>query len=622
MDLSATSNRLASARNLNFGKLRDLSATSNQLASARNLNIPKLKQGKLAVMTSGGDAQGMNGAVRSVTRNSILFGRQVVAIYEGFHGLVNNNFKELEWDSVSGFLEMGGTAIGTTRCLEYKNDIEIRKKAAYNLIINEVTDWIVIGGDGSLTGANTLREEWETHVDSLLEEQLITEEQAELHAHIRVIGIVGSIDNDIPVTDMTIGADSALNRIIESIDCIVTTASSHQRTFIVEVMGRHCGYLALLSALATGADWVFIPECPVMDWEDRLATSIEKRRSRGMRHSLIIVAEGASDSDGNPISVNDIKNTLDSELIYDTRISVLGHVQRGGFPSAHDRTISTLLGAHASKISMKPLKNESEGIMVRMQGNDVTTVALSDCIESVLEVNKAMEARDWEQVLRLRGKAFTHALSTLRKVSRLLPHSESGAAGETWGIIHVGAPAPGMNGVVRGIVRLGLDLGYNIIGFKQGFEGAINGKHVELHWTSVNNWTYMGGAILETSRMTPEQAGLQAVSDLLENIDKLIIIGGWEAYISALQIQNNRQKYPGLNKHVVVIPSTISNNCPGTEYSVGCDTALNVIVNSCDSIKQSGMSSGCRIFLIQIMGGRCGYLTLLGSIAGGMYRIY
>ncbi len=163
-----------------------------------------------------------------------------------------------------------------------------------------------------------------------------------------IVGLVGSIDNDMFGTDMTIGADTALHRIVEAVDAIGSTASSHQRSFVVEVMGRHAGYLALMSGLATGADWVFIPESPPEDgWEQRMCDIIHAGRERGRRHNIVIVAEGAIDRHGQPIASDDIKQVLTEKLGEDTRVTILGHVQRGGAPSAFDRNMSTMFGVAA-----------------------------------------------------------------------------------------------------------------------------------------------------------------------------------------------------------------------------------------------------------------------------------
>ncbi|NXO07947.1 PFKAM protein, partial [Oriolus oriolus] len=191
---------------------------------------------------------------------------------QGYQGLVDggDHIKEATWESVSMMLQLGGTVIGSARCQDFRTR-EGRLRAARNLAKRGITNLCVIGGDGSLTGADTFRAEWSGLVAELLKSGGITAEEAQRSSHLNIVGMVGSIDNDFCGTDMTIGTDSALHRIMEIVDAITTTAQSHQRTFVLEVMGRHCGYLALITALACGADWVFIPESPPEDnWEEHL----------------------------------------------------------------------------------------------------------------------------------------------------------------------------------------------------------------------------------------------------------------------------------------------------------------------------------------------------------------
>ncbi|NWI29477.1 PFKAP protein, partial [Probosciger aterrimus] len=197
---------------------------------------------------------------------------------QGYQGMVDggDNIVEVSWESVSSILQVGGTVIGSARCKSFRTR-EGRLQAAYNLVQRGITNLCVIGGDGSLTGANLFREEWSGLLEELAQKGKIDEEAVKKYAYLNIVGMVGSIDNDFCGTDMTIGTDSALHRIIEVVDAIMTTAQSHQRTFVLEVMGRHCGYLALVSALACGADWVFIPEYPPEEgWEDTMCVKLSE----------------------------------------------------------------------------------------------------------------------------------------------------------------------------------------------------------------------------------------------------------------------------------------------------------------------------------------------------------
>ncbi len=233
----------------------------------------------LAVLTSGGDAPGMNAAVRAVVRTALYHGLDAYAIYEGYQGMVEGGdyIRKMAWDSVGGMQHRGGTIIGSARCAAFRERAG-RLQAAYNLVTHGINALVVVGGDGSLTGANTFRQEWPSLLGDLVEQGKISGEMAQDHASLSIVGLVGSIDNDMFGTDMTIGADTALHRIAEAIDAISSTASSHQRAFVVEVMGRNSGYLALMmSAIATGADWVLILQSPpdVDDWEASMVEVLE-----------------------------------------------------------------------------------------------------------------------------------------------------------------------------------------------------------------------------------------------------------------------------------------------------------------------------------------------------------
>ena len=268
-------------------------------------------QGKgIAVFTSGGDSPGMNAAVRAVVRFGIHLGCNMYLIKEGYQGMVDggDSFQEADWETVSGIISIGGTVIGSARCQEFR-ERNGRLKAAQNLIKKQITNLVVIGGDGSLTGANTFRQDWPGLLDELVDTNRISEQDREAFSHLNIVGIVGSIDNDFCGSDMTIGTDTALHRIIETTDSIMTTAYSHQRTFIVEVMGRHCGYLALVGGIASEADYVFLPECPVeKNWPEHLCMTLTLGREHaGQRANIILVSEGALDREGNPITCEMVK---------------------------------------------------------------------------------------------------------------------------------------------------------------------------------------------------------------------------------------------------------------------------------------------------------------------------
>jgi 6-phosphofructokinase 1 len=222
-----------------------------------NPDTPKPKK-KIAIMTSGGDSPGMNGVVRACVRMAIHMGCEAYCVYEGYEGLVQggNFIRRMEWHDVRGWLSEGGTLIGTARCMAFY-ERPGRLTAARNMIVNGIDALIICGGDGSLTGADRFRAEWPSLLEELVSTGQLTEEQIAPYKSLNIVGLVGSIDNDLSGTDATIGCYSALARICEMVDYIEATASSHSRAFVIEVMGRHCGWLALMAGVATGADFIF-----------------------------------------------------------------------------------------------------------------------------------------------------------------------------------------------------------------------------------------------------------------------------------------------------------------------------------------------------------------------------
>lgn len=580
----------------------------------------------LGVLTSGGDAPGMNAAVRAVVRTALSHGLKVYAIYEGYQGMVDGDqcIRTMNWNSVGGILHQGGTVIGSARCQEFRTRAG-RLKAARNLAQHGIDGLVVIGGDGSLTGANLFRQEWPGLLAELVEKGEISQKLAKAHPQLAVVGLVGSIDNDMFGTDMTIGADTALHRITEAVDAISSTAASHQRTFVVEVMGRNCGYLALMGALASGADWVLIPESPpdVDNWEEKMCEVLKAGRQAGRRDSIVIVAEGARDRNGNFISSDYVKQVLEERLGEDARVTILGHVQRGGSPSAFDRYLSTLLG-YAAVEEILSATPESEPQLIGVRENHVTHSPLMACVEQTHQIADVIKARDYERAMEMRGGSFKEAFRTLRTLVRALPHPPKPDQKRLrLAVLHSGAPAPGMNTAARAAVMLGLDKGHVMLAIKNGFQGFIDGEIEEMGWMSVAGWTSRGGAELGTNRKIPEGSDFYAIARRVEEyeIDGLLVIGGWSAYESAYRLYNKREDFPAFDIPIICLPASINNNLPGSEFSIGADTALNSIVRAVDKIKQSAVASR-RCFVVEVMGRYCGYLAWVSGLATGAERVY
>ncbi|KAG5836483.1 hypothetical protein ANANG_G00255280 [Anguilla anguilla] len=567
-----------------------------------SVDATKLGVGRsIAVLTSGGDAQGMNAAVRATVRVGLYTGAKVYFIHEGYQGLVDggDNIRPATWESVSMMLQLGGTVIGSARCQDFRTK-EGRTKAAFNLVKLGITNLCVIGGDGSLTGANQFRTEWSELLAILVKAGKITVEEAKGSSHLNIVGMVGSIDNDFCGTDMTIGTDSALHRIMEVVDAITTTAQSHQRTFILEVMGRHCGYLALVTALSCGADWVFIPEMPPEEaWEEHLCRRLMETRGRGSRLNVIIVAEGAMDRNGKPITSDLVKDLVSKRLGYDTRATILGHVQRGGTPSAFDRILASRMGVEAV----------------------MALLPLMECVQVTKDVTKAMAEGRYEDAIKLRGKSFQNNWDTYKMLAHVhLPETKSNI---NIGILNIGAPCAGMNAAVRSAVRIGIIQGHQMFAVHDGFDGLAHGMIEPINWAGVGGWTGKGGSMLGTKRVLPGDM----VEDISLNIAKfnlhgLLIIGGFEAFAGGLEIVKAREKYEELCIPMVIIPATVSNNVPGSDFSIGADTALNTITTTCDRIKQSAAGTKRRVFIVETMGGYCGYLATMAGLSSGADAAY
>lgn len=286
---------------------------------------------KIADLTSGGDSPGMNAAIRAVVRKALYHNIEVYGVYQGYQGLINDDIRKLELGSVGDIIQRGGTFLYSARCPEFKEK-EVRQKGIENLRKRGIEGLVVIGGDGSYRGAQRISEECK---------------------EIQTIGIPGTIDNDINGTDFTIGFDTALNTIIESVDKIRDTASSHARTFIIEVMGRDCGDLALWSGLAVGAETIILPETET-DIKD-IAEKIQHGIDRGKKHSIIIVAEGCMTGDM-------CASELTKYINVDARVSVLGHIQRGGSPTGADRVLASRLGGYAVELLLNGETAKGVGI--------------------------------------------------------------------------------------------------------------------------------------------------------------------------------------------------------------------------------------------------------------------
>ena len=593
-----------------------------QAQSAEKSKVPSRR---IAVLTSGGDAPGMNCALRSIVRIALVKGCRPFAVMEGYQGLVEggDKIREMKWSDVQGIMMHGGTIIGTARCKEFRMR-EGRLKAALNLSLNGIDSLIVIGGDGSLTGADLLRSEWQSLLQELHQSNQLPEDKFQAASRLSIVGIVGSIDNDMASTDITIGAVSSLHRICEAVDSISYTASSHQRAFVIEVMGRNCGWLALMAAIACGADWLFIPERPPQEgWQDQLCQQLHRDREMGKRKSIIIVSEGAVDRELKRIEPEYVKNLICERTGIDTRVTTLGHVQRGGSPAFYDRILGTVQGLEAVEAVLRS-KPDSEAPLIGVSENKVTVQPLMNAVRLTKECGDAIKSKDFVKALSLRDPEFLSSLETFNSTANYgalekVPDDKRLRIA----ILHVGAPAGGMNAATKAAVRYAINRGHTPIAISNGFTGLISGDFKELKWTDVESWTIEGGSNLGTNRAQPvDDLALCAYQLQTQKIQAMIIVGGFEAYTAVSQLEEARSTFIPFCIPIILIPATISNNIPSTEYSLGSDTALNVIIEACDRIRQSAYSSRKRVFIVETQGGNCGFLASMAGIAAGATCAY
>jgi 6-phosphofructokinase 1 len=319
---------------------------------------------RIAVLTSGGDGPGLNPCIRAVTRMALHLGTEVHGVRRGYAGLIANDLVELDARAVGGIIGQGGTFLGTARCPEFKEESG-RREALRCLNQKGIEGLVVIGGNGSLTGALQLHK-----------------------MGYPVVGVPATIDNDVNGTDISIGVDTALNTILDAIDRIKDTASSHQRAFLIETMGRDSGYLALSSGLAGGAEMVLIPE--VETEMDKVADTIEDAYIRGKAHCIIIVAEGWKPGTR---ALADYLRERREELGFNIRLTVLGHVQRGGKPLAFDRLLATRLGAAASQ----NLLDGERGVMVGWVGSEAQLTPLDEAVAFQKKIN--VELRELSAIM-------------------------------------------------------------------------------------------------------------------------------------------------------------------------------------------------------------------------------
>ncbi|KAG0419484.1 ATP-dependent 6-phosphofructokinase, liver type [Dictyocoela roeselum] len=566
---------------------------------------PRKSIKKIAILTSGGDSPGMNSAIRAAVRTAMKWGSTVYGVYSGYEGLINDNLEEFLWNDVEGHNASGGTFLYSARSKSFFT-LEGRRKAVYNLAKRGIEGLIVLGGDGSLRGASILHKEFKAHLNELIK----CGELTCCPYNIRIVCIPASIDNDIPFADTIIGADTALHRVVECLDNLMTTMESHCRSFVVEVMGRKCGFIALMSSIATGADFLFIPESPVFEWKVALIRSVRRARESGKRGIFVILAEGAVDINGNPIHPTEVKQLIIEETQIETRILTLGHLQRGGTPSAHDRILATISGCKAVECLFT--SDDETPMLVCISNGVYRTFELEKIIQKNEEISRLQDARKYELIKENRGIFFNrcHQYS-----DSYCMRSSKVTIKKRIAIIHHGRIASGVNTAVDAFVHYGEIRDLDILVIYDGFKGLIKDQVTRPKFYDYKAEMKKSGSIIGS---TSDTFDLDSIVRKIKQhrIEALIILGDEKSLMKIPDIAS------ATNIDVILIPSSIANNIPGTDICIGSDTALNTITKSCDLLKSSSSSISRCIFVVEVQGGNCGYLALMSGIAAGAFESF
>lgn len=528
---------------------------------------------RIAVLTSGGDAPGMNAAVRAVVRTAKAYGMEVIGVKRGFSGLLDEDMVELLPGSVSDIIQRGGTFLYTARCPEMMTK-EGQDKAAANCKKHGIEAIVVIGGDGSFRGCQSLADRG-----------------------INVIGIPGTIDLDIACTEYTIGFDTAVNTAMEAIDNIRDTSTSQERCSIIEVMGRHAGYIALWCGIACGAEAVLTTELYNYE-EQKLIADIQNKRKSGRKHYIIVNAEGIGDSD-------DMAKRIEYATGMPTSATILGYLQRGGSPTCKDRVYASAMGAKA--------------VDIIAQGGRKRVVAFKNGafvdydMDEALSMKKTLDPFLVDMLSRLTRKGEGRML--LRE--GMIKSTGQSQGHKTIGIVTSGADAPGLNAAIRAVVRSAIGYNMKVIGFHRGFNGILEKDYIEMSNSTMSETVQKGGTLLLAANC-PEfktEAGIKkAVENLTEiGIDALVLIGGEGTMRGGLDLSAQ-----GIN--VIGIPATIDMDVAFTEYTIGFDTAVNTAMKAIDKVRDTSHSHE-RCSIIEVAGVKSGYNALWCGIANGAEEI-
>ncbi len=528
---------------------------------------------RIGVLTSGGDAPGMNAAIRAVVRTAIADGMEVIGIRRGFSGLIDEDFVKLDSRSVADTIQKGGTFLFTARCPEMITK-EGQDTAAENCRKHGIEALVVIGGDGSFRGCQSLADRG-----------------------INVVGVPGTIDLDIACTEYTIGFDTAVNTAMEAIDNIRDTSTSQERCSIIEVMGRHAGYIALWCGIANGAEAVLTTELYNYE-EQKLIGDIQAKRKSGRKHYIIVNAEGIGDSEG-------MARRIEYATGMPTTATILGYLQRGGSPTCKDRVFASAMGAKAVEI----LNNGCSKRIVAYKNGEFVDFDMDEA----LAMKKSLDPFLVDMLGRLTRKGEGRMLLK----EGMIPQVEESQGKKTIGILTSGDDAPGMNAAIRAVVRTAIGYNMKVIGFRRGFAGLIENDYKEMTNSTMSETVQKGGTLLLAAN-SPDFRTDEGLSKAVENIkalklDALIVVGGEGTMRGGADLIER-----GIN--VIGIPATVDLEVACTEYTIGFDTAVNTAMSAIDKVRDTSASHE-RCSIIEVAGMNSGHNALWCGIATGAEEI-
>ncbi|KAI5166851.1 6-phosphofructokinase 1 [Nematocida sp. AWRm78] len=529
---------------------------------------PALSPKTVGIMTSGGDAPGMNSAIWAIVKAANKNGAKTLGIINGYEGLVNDTVREITEQEAYLHMQEGGTFLKSARSMKFKTE-EGLQLAIETIKRHEINAIIIIGGDGSMKGAGVL---------------------SKACPDLSVVFVPGSIDNDIPGTE-SIGAATALHRIIEAIDCIESTMVSHRRGFVLEVMGRDCGWLALCGAFATHAAYAFLPEYPQEEkWKEHLNKCISAKKQKC---TYVILAEGAKHKNGKKVSADEVCQAME-DMGIETRAIVLGHTQRGGSPCATDRLIAPTLGVAAAEVALS-----RPGAYAVYISDTEKVLDLSVCIDMCKRAESIMQQPGG--ISKIRGKDFVEMHNSFKMEcmaadtsSNPTNKAQSSSKKEVYGAAIIGTVGAGAETVLNKMVEY----------------SSVYNKEV----LNLSKHSYFSKRMPKMKKSELE-GSLSQLKELIaeKGISTLILIGGLDALAESKRLYS-------LCDNIYVIPCTVSNNVPGTTVSIGADTALDTITALCDNLKIS-MTKNIA-YLVEVHGGACGYLSVSSALAVGAIDCY